>query len=281
MVRVALMLAALGGALAPVGLNRLRAEEPLRTWKDQSGKHSIEAAYVKVSDGNVTLRKADGSTISVPAEKLSSEDRHWVIRRIAPEKVLVFAKLLQVATDQAKDRAAKNLSDLETRLKKASRKNRTRLAAELKQTKARAATFEPEEYIPEINPQADPIIVGTFGLFRYPVRVTQVLGPDRFLASPLNSATPFLARGMSTAGLADDQKFTPTMPFVAVETATYTTVTGAKRTVVVVDFVDLSPLKAMRPPRAGQVKAEGKSDAGRFLFLFRTHTVCQHGHTRR
>jgi CubicO group peptidase (beta-lactamase class C family) len=46
-----------------------------RTWSDASGKFSIEAELVEVKDGQVVLRKADGSEIKLPVAKLSAADR--------------------------------------------------------------------------------------------------------------------------------------------------------------------------------------------------------------
>ncbi len=53
----------------------------LRTWKDGSGKFSIEAALVGVEGGKVTLRKADGSTTKVPLSTLSEADQAYVGKR--------------------------------------------------------------------------------------------------------------------------------------------------------------------------------------------------------
>lgn len=58
----------------------LHAETP-RTWKDASGRFRVEASFVAHEDGVVQLRKTDGTTISVPWEKLSSSDRRFVLAR--------------------------------------------------------------------------------------------------------------------------------------------------------------------------------------------------------
>ena len=47
----------------------------IRTWTDISGKFKIEAEYVALEDGIVTLERADGSTRKLPVEKLSESDR--------------------------------------------------------------------------------------------------------------------------------------------------------------------------------------------------------------
>ncbi len=53
----------------------------LRTWRDTSGKFSIEAEYAGVLAGKVILRKPDGTKTQVPLDKLSDEDRAWIEER--------------------------------------------------------------------------------------------------------------------------------------------------------------------------------------------------------
>ena len=50
----------------------------IRTWRDNTGKFTIEAEFVDVADGKVRLQKADGSLIAVPLERLSEADRRHV-----------------------------------------------------------------------------------------------------------------------------------------------------------------------------------------------------------
>lgn len=52
-----------------------------RTWTDSSGQFQIEAELVEVKDGQVTLKKADGSTVILPIDKLSKADRDFVADR--------------------------------------------------------------------------------------------------------------------------------------------------------------------------------------------------------
>ncbi len=40
-----------------------------RTWTDSTGKFSVEAEFVAISDGKLVLKKAGGKEISVPFEK--------------------------------------------------------------------------------------------------------------------------------------------------------------------------------------------------------------------
>lgn len=49
-----------------------------RTWTDNTGKYAVEAELVEVRDGNVHLRKTDGSVVSVPLERLSAADRRYL-----------------------------------------------------------------------------------------------------------------------------------------------------------------------------------------------------------
>jgi hypothetical protein len=57
------------------------APAQLRTWKDATGDFSVEAELVRAGAGIVNLRKADGSTIKVPMEKLSDEDQQYIRKR--------------------------------------------------------------------------------------------------------------------------------------------------------------------------------------------------------
>jgi hypothetical protein len=50
----------------------------LRTWHAAEGLFSVEAEFVSMAGGSVKLRKADGSEINVPIEKLSEDDQHWI-----------------------------------------------------------------------------------------------------------------------------------------------------------------------------------------------------------
>ena len=44
-------------------------------WTDITGKHRIEASFVGLQDGNVSLRRADGKIIKLPLAKLSQTDQ--------------------------------------------------------------------------------------------------------------------------------------------------------------------------------------------------------------
>jgi len=49
----------------------------VRTWRDATGKHSVQAELVEVQGGKVTLKKPDGRSITVPLEKLSAADQAY------------------------------------------------------------------------------------------------------------------------------------------------------------------------------------------------------------
>jgi len=53
----------------------------IRIWKDADGLFELEGGFVIARDGNVQLRKTDGSLVWIALEKLSSADRDWVKAR--------------------------------------------------------------------------------------------------------------------------------------------------------------------------------------------------------
>lgn len=58
----------------PVGIGAEPVEE-YRTWTDTTGKFKVEAAFVKLEDGKVELKRKDnGKTLSLAIEKLSKTD---------------------------------------------------------------------------------------------------------------------------------------------------------------------------------------------------------------
>ncbi|EMI56371.1 hypothetical protein RSSM_02166 [Rhodopirellula sallentina SM41] len=56
------------------------------TWSDVSGNYRIEAEYVRVDGKSVVLRKADGSSVSVPINRLSEQSREQAKRRFEQAK---------------------------------------------------------------------------------------------------------------------------------------------------------------------------------------------------
>ena len=60
-----------------------KSSPEFRVFSDASGKHKTEAKFVKLSDGKVVLLKRDGSTISLPMDRLSIDDQAYVKDRLA------------------------------------------------------------------------------------------------------------------------------------------------------------------------------------------------------
>ncbi|MBK8090573.1 MAG: hypothetical protein IPK32_00880 [Verrucomicrobiaceae bacterium] len=50
----------------------------LRTWKDATGAHEITAELVSVAGGKVTLKRENGTTISLPVASLSKADQLFI-----------------------------------------------------------------------------------------------------------------------------------------------------------------------------------------------------------
>jgi hypothetical protein len=55
-----------------------RRVEVTRIWTDATGSHTVEAEFVSYGAGKVKLRKADGSEVILPLDKLSEEDQQWI-----------------------------------------------------------------------------------------------------------------------------------------------------------------------------------------------------------
>lgn len=77
------MYSSAGMLLLPVVLLGLDGPALARTWTDSTGAYRIEAEFVDVIEGNVHLRRTDGSVIAVPLDKLSDADRDHVKRVLA------------------------------------------------------------------------------------------------------------------------------------------------------------------------------------------------------
>lgn len=52
--------------------------ESLRTWVDATGKYKIEAELVSHENGTVKLKRRDGTVVTLPVDKLSTEDREYL-----------------------------------------------------------------------------------------------------------------------------------------------------------------------------------------------------------
>ena len=57
------------------------AKDALRAWTDASGQHRTEAAFAGLTEGQVRLRRPDGTVRTLPLEKLSKADQEWVRRK--------------------------------------------------------------------------------------------------------------------------------------------------------------------------------------------------------
>jgi hypothetical protein len=66
---------------APAASSQPAAASKLRTWSDASGKFKIEAEMIRLEKGEVQLKKADGTTVAVPLDKLSQADQEFAIQQ--------------------------------------------------------------------------------------------------------------------------------------------------------------------------------------------------------
>lgn len=51
----------------------------MRTWTDRTGKHKTRAEFVSIEDGQIRLRKSDGTIVAMPLDKLSPFDQHFAM----------------------------------------------------------------------------------------------------------------------------------------------------------------------------------------------------------
>lgn len=58
--------------------NKADNARPLRIWKDTSGNFQVKASLKSYGNGRVTLLKEDGTVITVPVDRLSSEDAKYI-----------------------------------------------------------------------------------------------------------------------------------------------------------------------------------------------------------
>ena len=56
-----------------------------RKWTSNTGNFSVDAELVEVKDGNVRLKRQDGSVIAVAASKLSKADRAYLASIAKPK----------------------------------------------------------------------------------------------------------------------------------------------------------------------------------------------------
>jgi outer membrane protein assembly factor BamB len=77
----AVLFAAVAGRSGPAAAKP--AAQQLRTWTDNSGVHKIRAALVSIDEGQVQLKKGDGTVITVPVDRLSEADQQWLAKHAA------------------------------------------------------------------------------------------------------------------------------------------------------------------------------------------------------
>jgi hypothetical protein len=88
-----------------------------RTWTDATGKHTLEAEFVELKDGNVQLRKPDGKVVTLPIEKLSQADQAFAKAHAAPAKRTDTANAeKQTAQGGADDSVARGATDASSSL---------------------------------------------------------------------------------------------------------------------------------------------------------------------
>jgi len=62
------------------------AESEPRKWTDSTGKHTIQAVFVKFEDGKVVLQKSDGKLLALSPSKLSKTDQEFVRELLAAKR---------------------------------------------------------------------------------------------------------------------------------------------------------------------------------------------------
>ena len=55
-----------------------------RSWTDSTGEYQVTAVLADANDWGVKLRKADGSFVTVPMNRLSVPDQTWVVQMATP-----------------------------------------------------------------------------------------------------------------------------------------------------------------------------------------------------
>lgn len=76
----------------------LAADPPKkRTWQDASGQFSVEAEFVSLAEGKITLRKNDGKVLTLPLDKLSAADQ-----AIAQQLATPVTPMVAIALDADK-----------------------------------------------------------------------------------------------------------------------------------------------------------------------------------
>ncbi len=66
-------------AVISLGAHSLSGAEE-RTWSDSTGRFKVQAEFVGLESGQVSLKKQNGEVVKVPLKKLSGFDQRWVAR---------------------------------------------------------------------------------------------------------------------------------------------------------------------------------------------------------
>ena len=93
-----------------------------RTWKEAGSDRTLEGEYSKTEGEQIIIIKPNGSSVRIPLEKLSGEDKKFVAEKVAAKTGLLKAETaekevfkwetdLQVAKKRAKDENKKILAD--------------------------------------------------------------------------------------------------------------------------------------------------------------------------
>jgi hypothetical protein len=83
-------------------------EEPEREWSDSTGGYKIVARIVDADDTSVTLKKTDGSVVTVPLDRLSSESKAFAVdflikKRMVESRPPVDAENQEIDASNAKE----------------------------------------------------------------------------------------------------------------------------------------------------------------------------------
>jgi hypothetical protein len=81
-----------------------------RTWKDATGTFDLEARFVGVKDGNVTLKKANGKTVEVSLDRLSKEDQAFVAEQTSGKAATAKPAARELSHDSGKSAGQASLA---------------------------------------------------------------------------------------------------------------------------------------------------------------------------
>ena len=85
-----------------------------RTWTDTTGKYKIEGEFIKLTDGQVDVRRDDGKLVRIPLEKLSEADQQYARKAAKPADESPFSVTGDETQASAKPKAESAGSDIQT-----------------------------------------------------------------------------------------------------------------------------------------------------------------------